>query len=85
MPTKIFNTCKRIYIFFYYRFDPKGQEITTSQKYSVNTSVTASYSILKINNIGITDAGDYILEAKNDYTIKKLNFTLDVIGIQIIL
>jgi len=49
----------------------------------VNTSTTVT--ILRINNLAITDAGDYILEAKNDYTIKKLNFTLDIIGIEIIL
>ncbi|XP_025269674.1 vascular endothelial growth factor receptor 1 isoform X3 [Camponotus floridanus] len=59
-------------------FEPKGQEITPSQKYFVNTSTTVT--ILRINNLAITDAGDYILEAKNDYMIKKLNFTLDIIA-----
>lgn len=44
----------------------------------MNTSTTVT--ILKINNLEITDTGDYILEAKNDYLIKKLNFTLDIIA-----
>lgn len=49
----------------------------------MNTSITAT--ILKINNLEITDTGDYMLEAKNDYMIQKLNFTLDIIGIETIL
>ncbi|XP_029159072.1 vascular endothelial growth factor receptor kdr-like isoform X2 [Nylanderia fulva] len=59
-------------------FKPNGQEITENQKYFVNISTTAT--ILKIRNLEITDTGDYILEAKNDYLIKKLNFTLDIIS-----
>ncbi|XP_050465212.1 vascular endothelial growth factor receptor 1 isoform X2 [Cataglyphis hispanica] len=59
-------------------FKPNGQEITESPKYSVNTSTTAT--ILKISNLEITDTGDYILEAKNDHMIQKLNFTLNILA-----
>ncbi|XP_072744995.1 vascular endothelial growth factor receptor 1 isoform X2 [Anoplolepis gracilipes] len=59
-------------------FKPNGQEVTENLKYSVNTSTTAT--ILQIRNLELTDTGDYILEAKNDQMIIKLNFTLDIIA-----
>jgi len=40
---------------------------------------------LKIMSLSVMDSGNYTLEAKNDYMIEKLNFTLNVIGIEIIL
>jgi len=48
----------------------------------VNTSATAT--ILKIISLNVLDTGNYTLEAKNDYMIEKLNFTLNVKGIEII-
>jgi len=69
--------------FIYCRFKPNSEEIIESPKYFVNTSATAT--ILKIMSLSVMDSGNYTLEAKNDYMIEKLNFTLNVIGIEIIL
>lgn len=70
--------------FIYHRFksNPQSEEIIEGPKYVVNTSATAT--MLKIMSLSVKDTGNYTLEAKNDYIIKKLNFTLDVIGIEII-
>ncbi|XP_018340861.1 PREDICTED: vascular endothelial growth factor receptor 1 isoform X1 [Trachymyrmex septentrionalis] len=59
-------------------FKPNSDEIIESPKYFVNTSATAT--ILKIMSLSIIDSGNYTLEAKNDYMIEKLNFTLNVIA-----
>ncbi|XP_012522394.1 vascular endothelial growth factor receptor 1 isoform X2 [Monomorium pharaonis] len=59
-------------------FKPNHEEIIENTKYFVNTSATAT--ILKIISLNVMDTGNYTLEAKNDYMIKKLNFTLDVIA-----
>lgn len=64
--------------FIYYRFKPNGEEIIGNPKYFINTSATVT--ILKIISLGVIDSGNYTLEAKNDYMIEKLDFTLDVIG-----
>ncbi|KYM91172.1 Vascular endothelial growth factor receptor 1 [Atta colombica] len=58
-------------------FKPNSEEIIESPKYFVNTSATAT--ILKIMSLSVMDSGNYTLEAKNDYMIEKLNFTLNVI------
>ncbi|XP_071630624.1 vascular endothelial growth factor receptor 1 isoform X1 [Temnothorax longispinosus] len=58
-------------------FKPNGEEIIESPKYFMNTSATAT---LKINTLSVMDSGNYTLEAKNDFMIEKLNFTLDVIA-----
>lgn len=70
--------------FIYYRFksNPQSEEIIEGPKYIVNTSATAT--MLKIISLSVKDTGNYTLEAKNDYMIEKLNFTLDVMGIEII-
>lgn len=68
--------------FVYCRFKPNHEEIIENPKYFVNTSATAT--ILKIISLNVMDTGNYTLEAKNDYMIEKLNFTLDVIGMKII-
>ncbi|KYN07332.1 Vascular endothelial growth factor receptor 1 [Cyphomyrmex costatus] len=59
-------------------FKPNSEEIIDSPKYFVNTSATAT--ILKIISLSVMDSGNYTLEAKNDYMIEKLNFTLNVIA-----
>ncbi|XP_011871094.1 PREDICTED: vascular endothelial growth factor receptor 1 isoform X2 [Vollenhovia emeryi] len=59
-------------------FKPNGEEIIESPKYFMNTSATAT--TLKIISLSVMDTGNYTLEAKNDYTIEKVNFTLDVIA-----
>jgi len=58
---------------------PNGEEIVESPKYSTNT--TATGTILKIRSLNVLDMGNYTLEAKNEYTTEKLNFTLDIMGI----
>ncbi|XP_011698334.1 PREDICTED: vascular endothelial growth factor receptor 1 isoform X2 [Wasmannia auropunctata] len=59
-------------------FKPNNEEIIENPKYFVNTSATAT--ILKIMSLNVLDTGNYTLEAKNDYIIEKVNFTLDVIA-----
>ncbi|XP_039309901.1 vascular endothelial growth factor receptor 1 isoform X2 [Solenopsis invicta] len=60
-------------------FKPNHEEIRENlEKYFVNTSATVT--ILKIILLNVMDTGIYTLEAKNDYMIEKLNFTLDVIA-----
>lgn len=68
-------------ILFTTRFKPNGEEIIENPKYFINTSATST--ILKIISLSVMDTGNYTLEAKNDYMIEKLNFTLDVLGIEI--
>ncbi|XP_071570035.1 vascular endothelial growth factor receptor 1 isoform X1 [Temnothorax nylanderi] len=58
-------------------FKPNGEEIIEGPKYFINTSATAT---LKINTLSVMDSGNYTLEAKNDFMMEKLNFTLDVIA-----
>lgn len=53
-----------------------GEEIIQNSKYLVTT--TSTTTILKIMSLNVMDTGVYVLEAKNENIIKKLNFTLDV-------
>jgi len=44
-------------------------------------NTTATGTILKIRSLNVLDMGNYTLEAKNEYTTEKMNFTLDIMGI----
>jgi len=63
------------------RLKPNGEEIVESPKYSMNTTVTST--VLRIRSLNVLDMGNYTLEAKNEYETKKMNFTLDIMGIVI--
>ncbi|XP_020278228.1 vascular endothelial growth factor receptor 1 isoform X2 [Pseudomyrmex gracilis] len=60
-------------------FNPNDEVITESEK-RFDVTTTTTVTILKIQSLNINDAGSYILEAKNEYVIKRLNFTLVVMA-----
>lgn len=62
------------------RFNLKGEEIKDNKKYTVKEYSTSIY--LQIESLSVLDTGVYTLEAKNDYMTDKINFTLDVMGIE---
>lgn len=56
-------------------------KIEPRTKYTIKINPTST--VLKITSLEVTDTGNYTVEADNKYVTKKINFTLDVLGVKI--
>ncbi|XP_011151926.1 vascular endothelial growth factor receptor kdr-like isoform X1 [Harpegnathos saltator] len=59
-------------------FNPRGDEIINYNKYSVIIDSTST--VLRIKRLQVADTGIYTVVAKNNYTMKQINFTLEVMA-----
>lgn len=60
------------------RYDSRGEIII------YDGFIGKTVSTLSIPSLNVTHSGNYSLQANNDYTMERINITLDVTGIKII-